>query len=50
MPTLTLKFKDNILETFELEKGKSLTIGRRDGNDVVIENLAALRTELEKAA
>lgn len=40
MPTLTLKFKDNILETFELEKGKSLTIGRRDGNDVVVENLA----------
>jgi hypothetical protein len=40
MPKLTLKFKDNVVGEFELEKGRSLTIGRIDSNDVVIENLA----------
>jgi len=40
MPKLTLKFKDNVLGEFELEKGRSLTIGRIDSSDVVIENLA----------
>ena len=40
MPTLTLKFKDSALGDFELSKGKSLSIGRRQTNDVIIENLA----------
>ena len=40
MPKLTLKFKENVLGEFELAKGRSLTIGRIDSNDVLIENLA----------
>jgi len=40
MPTMMLKFKENTIETYQLEKGKSLTIGRRDNNNIVIENLA----------
>ena len=40
MPTLTLKFKDNTLGEYPLDKGKSLTIGRKDSNDIPIENLA----------
>jgi pSer/pThr/pTyr-binding forkhead associated (FHA) protein len=40
MPNLTLKFKDTILEEYQLQKGHSLTIGRRQNNDVIIENLA----------
>lgn len=40
MPTLTLKFKNNVIETFDLQAGRSLTIGRLDDNDIVIENLA----------
>ena len=40
MPTLTLKFKDNTLGEYSIEKGQSLTIGRKDSNDIPIENLA----------
>lgn len=40
MPTLTLKFKDRPLEEYQLQKGASLTIGRRQSNDVVIEDPA----------
>ncbi len=40
MPNITLKFKDNILGRYPVDKGKSLTIGRRKDNDIVIENLA----------
>ena len=40
MPNLTLKFKDTTLEDYQLQKGNSLTIGRRKNNDVIIENLA----------
>ncbi len=40
MPILSLKFKDSAIDDFELQKGSSLTIGRRKNNDVVIENLA----------
>lgn len=40
MPNVTLKFKDNVVGEYGLEKGKSLTIGRMDSNDIVIENLA----------
>ena len=40
MPILTLKFKQNKIADHPLEKGKSVTIGRRKNNDIVIENLA----------
>jgi len=40
MPTLTLKFKENIISEYMLEAGQSLTIGRREKNDITIENLA----------
>ena len=40
MPTITLRFKNNTIGTFDLQPGKSVTIGRLDDNDIVIENLA----------
>jgi len=40
MPTLTLKFKDNKLGEYPIEQGKSTTIGRKESNDISIENLA----------
>ncbi|MFC1858933.1 FHA domain-containing protein [Thermodesulfobacteriota bacterium] len=40
MPTLTLKFKDNVVGEYRLGKGDGLSIGRLEDNDVVIENLA----------
>jgi pSer/pThr/pTyr-binding forkhead associated (FHA) protein len=40
MPTLTLQFKNKSLEEYQLQKGVSLSIGRRDTNDVVIEDPA----------
>lgn len=40
MPILTLKFKENVIGEFPLEAGASITIGRKDSNDVPIENLA----------
>ena len=40
MPTLTLKFKENTVQEYQLGKGRSLTIGRLEDNDVPIENLA----------
>lgn len=40
MPILQLQFKDKILNKYRLEPGKQLTIGRRDSNDIVIENVS----------
>lgn len=40
MPIITLKFKDNVLGEYRIQTGQSLTIGRKDSNDVPIENLA----------
>lgn len=40
MPHITLTFKDNVLGRHSIDRGKSLTIGRRKDNDIVIENLA----------
>lgn len=40
MPHITLKFKDNVLGRHSIAGGRSLTIGRRKDNDIVIENLA----------
>jgi len=38
MPELTIKFKIKPLEEYQLQKDASLTIGRRDDNDVVIDD------------
>ena len=40
MPTLRLKFKNEAIALFNLETGRSLTIGRRNDNDIMINNLA----------
>jgi pSer/pThr/pTyr-binding forkhead associated (FHA) protein len=40
MPALTLKLKNKSLEEYQLQHGVSLTIGRREDNDVVIEDPA----------
>lgn len=39
MPTLTLKYNKNVIQEYHIEKGGSLTIGRRDDNNVLIANL-----------
>ena len=38
MPVVTLQYKNKPLGEYELKKGVSLSIGRRDTNDVVIED------------
>ncbi len=40
MPTLTLKFHNKTLDTYALKKGAALTIGRRDNNDIIIDDPA----------
>ena len=40
MPTLTLKLHNKTLETYPFKKGVALTIGRRDNNDIVIDDPA----------
>lgn len=40
MPILTLKLENKSLQEFQLQKGASLTIGRRETNDVVIKDSA----------
>ncbi len=40
MPTVILKFKHNPIQTYDLATGQSVTIGRLEDNDIVIENLA----------
>jgi pSer/pThr/pTyr-binding forkhead associated (FHA) protein len=40
MPTITLKLKNKSIGEYQLQKGASLTIGRRETNDVVIEDPA----------
>jgi pSer/pThr/pTyr-binding forkhead associated (FHA) protein len=40
MPTLLLKFKDKNLRRFWFKKGASVTIGRSEENNIIIENLA----------
>ncbi len=39
MATLILKFGEDVQGEFQIKEGQSLTIGRKEGNDVVIENL-----------
>jgi pSer/pThr/pTyr-binding forkhead associated (FHA) protein len=40
MPSLTLLIKNKILGDFQLQQGASLTIGRREDNDVVVDDPA----------
>lgn len=40
MPELILKFKDNALNTYELAEKTPMTIGRRKGNTILIDNLS----------
>ena len=40
MPLLTLKFKENAIQDFTLQNERSITIGRRNDNDIIIENRA----------
>lgn len=40
MPILQLQFKDKIISKYRVEKGKSIKIGRRETNDIVIENVS----------
>jgi hypothetical protein len=40
MPVLTLKFKETKINEYRMQEGGNLTIGRRDANNIVIENLA----------
>jgi len=40
MPILTLKFKDSNIGEYHIKEGQSLTIGRLDKNNIVVENLA----------
>ena len=40
MPVLTLKFKDNVIKSYPLQKGETITIGRKSSNGIVVENLA----------
>ena len=44
MPTLTLQFKDTNLSDYQLDKGSSLIIGRRETSTIVIDNLAVSGT------
>jgi len=40
MPVITLKYKDTVLERYQIGIGQTVTIGRNDSNDIVIDNLA----------
>lgn len=40
MPKLILKFKDTKIKDYLIDQGSNITIGRRESNDIVIENLA----------
>jgi pSer/pThr/pTyr-binding forkhead associated (FHA) protein len=40
MPIITVRFKETPLAEYRVEAGKTLTIGRKEGNDVIIDNLA----------
>jgi pSer/pThr/pTyr-binding forkhead associated (FHA) protein len=39
MPKLTLKFKNNVIKIYNFSRDKSISIGRRENNDIVIANL-----------
>jgi pSer/pThr/pTyr-binding forkhead associated (FHA) protein len=39
MPTIKLKFKDKVLKEYQVDVGQTLTIGRNDSNDIIIDSL-----------
>ena len=39
MPVLLLKYKENVIKEYDLDRSKPLSIGRRENNDVVIASL-----------
>lgn len=39
MPTLTLQFKGTTVKEYQLHQDRTLTIGRKESNDVIIANL-----------
>ena len=40
MPLIKLKYKDEVQQLFPISIGQTLTIGRSDSNDIVIDNVA----------
>ncbi len=40
MPLITLKYKGKVLQEYLINIGQTLTIGRSDSNDIIIDNLA----------
>lgn len=40
MPIIALKFKEQIIDKFLMESGQTITIGRKESNDITIDNLA----------
>jgi len=40
MPLLKLRFKNTILKEYPLPSGQTLTIGRSDANDIIIDNMS----------
>jgi pSer/pThr/pTyr-binding forkhead associated (FHA) protein len=40
MPLITLRYKGKVLQEYPINIGQTLTIGRNDSNDIVIDNLA----------
>lgn len=40
MPVLSVKFKDKVIKEHSIMIGQDCTIGRKTGNDIVIDNLA----------
>ncbi len=40
MPIIALKFKERIIDKFLMESGQTITIGRKESNDITIDNLA----------
>ena len=44
MPTLVLKFKEESKGEFNLDRGTSLTMGRKSSNHIVIDNMAVSST------
>lgn len=40
MPIIALKFKEKIIDKFLMESGQTITIGRKESNDITIDNLA----------
>ena len=40
MPVITLKYKDSVLGRYQIGIGQTITIGRNEANDIVIDNLA----------